>query len=222
MKRVAIGARMHSGWGALVCVSSDAGTIELIDRRRVVVTDPKIPGAKQPYHFAKNLGLPEAGKYLTNCAAASEGLALAALRDAVQQLRARDCRILGAAVLLASGRPLPPLPEILASHALIHTAEGEFFRRVVREACERLEIPVTGFRERDLGAQAGAALGRAATRVQHTIDRLGRSLGPPWTKDHKVAALAACILLAGGGDSFRSHRGKRGPADSPGRASQRE
>jgi hypothetical protein len=60
-------------------------------------------------------------------------------------------RFPGCAMLLASGRGLPTLPNILASRALVHTAEGQFFRRVVREACERCRIPVVGFRERELG-----------------------------------------------------------------------
>src|SRR5258708_11289587 len=64
MKRAAIGVRMHSGWGALVAVSNSAGTVEVIDRRRVTITAPGTPGANQPYHFAENLELPEAEKVL--------------------------------------------------------------------------------------------------------------------------------------------------------------
>jgi len=99
-------------------------------------------------------------------------------------------------VLLASGRPLPSLSEILASHALIHTAEGEFYRGAVRKACERLEIQVTAIRERDLEERAETVFGNAASEVQRRISILGRSLGPPWTKDHKTAALAAAVILA--------------------------
>jgi hypothetical protein len=36
----------------------------------------------------------------------------------------------------------------------------------------------------------------AATRMWQQISTLGRSLGPPWTKDQKTAALAALVLLA--------------------------
>jgi hypothetical protein len=32
--------------------------------------------------------------------------------------------------------------------------------------------------------------------LQRSIAGLGRSVGPPWTKDHKTAALAAALLLA--------------------------
>jgi hypothetical protein len=195
MKTAALGIRMHSGWGVLVAVSGDAASPEVLDRRRIVTIDPEIRGSSQPYHHAVNLGLPEAERYLANCAAISERLAFVAIGELLKELEARGCRMAGAAVLLASGRPLPPLGKILASHPLIHTAEGEFFRNAVSKACERLKIPVTGVRERDLEQQAKTTSGKAASGIQRRISTLGGSLGPPWTKDHKTAALAAATLL---------------------------
>lgn len=197
MKRAALGVRMHSGWGALVAVCGEVDSLGVIDRRRIVVTDPSIPGAKQPYHYASSLGLAESEKYINNCADVSERLALAAVDGMVRELEGRDYRIVGSALLLASGRTLPPLSSILASHPMIHTAEGEFFRHAVRKACERLEIPVTAIRERELDERAKKAFGNAASRMQRRISSLGSSIGPPWTKDHKNAALAACLILAG-------------------------
>jgi hypothetical protein len=196
MKRAAIGVRMHSGWGALVAVSNSAGTVEVIDRRRVTITAPGTPGANQPYHFAENLELPEAEKFLGNCLAASKRLALAAVQDVVGELRGRQYRVVGSAVLLASGRPLPPLSKILASHALIHAAEGEFFREAFSKACEGLDLSVTGFRERNLDECVQTTFGKEAARMRQQVSGLGRSLGPPWTKDQKTAALAALLVLA--------------------------
>jgi hypothetical protein len=196
MNHAAIGVRMHSGWGALVAVSNSAGTVEVIDRRRVTITTPGAPGAIQPYHYAENLELPEAEEFLGNCLAASKRLALAAVQDVVGELRGRDYLVVGSAVLLASGRPLPPLSKILASHALIHAAEGEFFREAFSKACEGLDLSITGFRERNLDECVQTTFGKAATRMWQQISTLGRSLGPPWTKDQKTAALAALVVLA--------------------------
>jgi hypothetical protein len=196
MQRAAIGVRMHSGWGALVAVSNDAGTVEVVERRRVSVITPGTPGAMQPYHFAERLELSEAEKFIDNCFAASQRLALAAVRDVVAELHGRQYRVVGSAVLLASGRPLPPLARILAAHPLIHTAEGEFFREVFSKACEELELSVTGFRERDLDECVRTTFGKAATRITQQVSTLGRSLGPPWTTDQKTAALAALLVLA--------------------------
>jgi hypothetical protein len=188
---------MHSGWGVLVAVSGATDAVELQDRRRIDITDPSIPGAKQPYHYAASLGLTESETYLAKCAAASERLALEAVAEVVRELEGRHIGIAGSAVLLASGRPLSSLSKTLASHALIHTAEGEFFRNAIREACQRLEIRFTAIRERELEERAKTSFGDAVSRVQRRISTLGSSIGPPWTKDHKMAALAAAILLAG-------------------------
>jgi hypothetical protein len=196
MKRTAIGVRMHSGWGAMVAVSNSAGTVEVVDRRRVTITTPGTRGANQPYHFAENLELPEAEKFLGNCLAASKRLALAAVQDVVSELRGRQYLVVGFAVLLASGRPLPPLSKILASHALIHAAEGEFFREAFSKACEGLDLSVTGFRERNLDECVQRTFGKEATRMRQQVYTLGRSLGPPWTKDQKTAAFAALVVLA--------------------------
>ena len=196
MKRAAFGVQMHSGWGVLVAVSGVPHAIEIVIRRRIVTADPEMPGAIQPYHYAMNLKLPESEKHLANCAAASTCLAAAAIADLLAELKGRQYYAVGSAVLLASGHSLPPLKKILASHPLIHTAEGEFFRHTVSRACEDLKISVTAIKQRELGERAKAAFGPAATRVEGSIAGLGKTIGPPWTKDHKTAALAAALILA--------------------------
>src|SRR5258708_3813215 len=84
---------------------------------------------------------------------------------------------------------------ILASHAFIHAAEGEFFRSIVHKACEHLGIAVTPLRERELEERAKEVLGNKATQVKQRILGIGKRLGPPWTRDEKLAALAATLIL---------------------------
>jgi hypothetical protein len=196
MNFAVIGARVHSGWAALVAVAGEAVSPQVIDRRRIVMVDSTVMGASQPYHFAENLELPDAVQYLAQCEASAAGLVSAALRKMTEELGFRGFQVACCAIVLAAGRPLPDLAAILASHALIHTAEGEFFRRALRQASEGQGIPVTGIRERDLEDRAKLQFGRAASRVEQSIAGLGRSLGPPWTQDQKTAALAASIVLA--------------------------
>jgi hypothetical protein len=190
MKRAALGFQMHSGWGVVVAVSQDANAVTLLDRRRIVVADPEVHGAIQPYHFAAQLKPPEQEGHLADCAASSCQLAATAIAEVIRELDERHYRIVGAAILLASGRPLPPLAKILGAHPLIHTAEGEFFRQAVLQACEGLQIPVTAIRARELDAGVNKA-----SELRRSIAGLGRRVGPPWTKDHKTAALAAALLL---------------------------
>jgi hypothetical protein len=191
MKRVALGLQMHSGWGVLVAVSWDHRLVEVLARTRIVTIDPRQPGAQQPYHYLAQHPSTDPKQYLSERAEAATSLAAEAIAASVEQYRPT-----GAAVLWASGRPLPPLAKILAAHPLLHTAEGEFFRATARDACERLHIPATVIREKELEERLQAALGKSATEVQRTVDSFGKSFGPPWTKDHKTAALAAVIVAS--------------------------
>jgi hypothetical protein len=195
MKRAALGFHMHSGWGVLVAVSQDSDLVTLLDRRRIVVADPEVRGAIQPYHFAAQLEPPEQEKHLAHCAASSSRLAATAIAEVIKELDGRHYGVVGAAILLASGRALPPLAKILAAHPLIHTAEGEFFRQAAYSACEGVRIPVTTIPVRELDARAKVAFANRAGRVQLSIANLRRSVGPPWTSDHKTAALAAALIL---------------------------
>ena len=195
MKRTAIGVRMHSGWGALVAVSSTDGSVEIVGRRRIDLISGGAAAAKQPYHYARNLELSEAEKVLANCFESSRSLAFAAVKDVVDALRSRQYGVICSAVIQASSRPLPPLPKILGSHALIHTAEGEFYREVFSKGCEDLDLSVTGIRERDLNERVDTAFGKAASRIRQQISAFGRTLGPPWTQDQKTAALAGLLAL---------------------------
>src|SRR5579859_1800575 len=195
MKHAAIGVRMHSGWGALVAVSNIDGTVEVLERRRMAVTTPGTAGANQPYHFAERLEFAEAEKFLEKCFATSKRLAVSAIREVIEELSARQYRVAASGMLLASGRALPPLAKILASHALIHAAEGEFFREAFSKACADLELRVTGLRERDLEEHVRTAFGKAAGGMQRQVSNLGRSVGPPWTTDQKTATLAALVAL---------------------------
>jgi hypothetical protein len=58
-----------------------------------------------------------------------------------KQRRGRARRSPARGLLLSSSRPLPKeLTAILASHALIHTAEGEMYRDVLRSGCEKAGV----------------------------------------------------------------------------------
>jgi hypothetical protein len=194
MRRAAIGFRMHSGWGALV-VMSDESALDVVDRRRFVVAEASIPGSKQPYHYVEKSGLEEAEKYLANCSAASSQLASAAVGKIIEELDKRGYRVSASVILMASGRALPSLAQILASHALIHAAEGEFFRAIVHKACEDIGIAVTRLLERELEQRAKEVLGNRANQTKQRISSCGKRLGPPWTQDEKIAALAAILIL---------------------------
>ena|ERR1700739_309448 len=197
MKAAAIGVSVHSGWGAVVTVAGSRGAEEVLDRRRVVIIDSKVAGAAQPYHYVQAREIHVAEAHLNRCAAESRQLAIEALARLATELSDKGFVLIASALLLSSARPLPDLEKILASHPLIHTAEGEFFRQTFRSAFDHLKIPITRIPTRDLDDYALKAFGKAAPEVQKRIDGMGRTLGAPWTKDEKTAALAAAIVLSG-------------------------
>lgn len=196
MKAASIGVSVHSGWGAVVAMAGQQGVEEVLHRSRVVIIDSKIAGSVQPYHYVVKKEIYAAEKHLTRCAAESGRLAFETLALLTAELQDRSFLLKSATILLSSARPLPDLEKILTSHALIHTAEGEFFRQAFRSAFEKLKIPVTGIRASDLNDCAVKTFGKDASAIQKRIDEMGRSLGAPWTKDEKTAALAAAIVLA--------------------------
>jgi hypothetical protein len=195
MKRAAIGIRAHSGWAAAVAVAGSLTTPEVLVRERIVVIDADGPRANQPYHFAKNLSLPGGELYLAECAKIAGRLGAEGLKRLTQRVCSAGYDVMGCAILTASGRPVPGLEQILASHAMIHTAEGEFFRKAFVDACDHLKIPVTRIRDRDLLDRAAKELRIAPAKTKNQLATTGRGLGPPWTQDQKNAALAAWLLL---------------------------
>jgi hypothetical protein len=196
VSRVALGFRAHSGWAALVALGGPPAAPTVVDRRRIELADAAIEGSKQPYHEAEGRKPVEAERVVTRCIESSRALAREALRAVVDDLRGRGHEVAGCGLLLASGRALPQdVHQILASHALIHAAEGEMFRDVLVRAAERLSLRVTGVRERDVLARAAQATGRPAPELQRRVAEMGRALGPPWRQDEKLATLAAWVTL---------------------------
>lgn len=194
--RAGIGIRAHSGWAALVAVGGTPRSPEVLVRRRIELSDPAFVGSKQPYHAAEGKPLPTAANIINRCAADAGRLARRAFREVIDELDLAGYRAAACGLLLASGRPLPALPAILASHALIHTADGELFRDALAAASEDNGWPLTRVKEKEAWAAAAAGLRDPAAKLQRRVDALGRSLGPPWTRDQKLAALAGWLALA--------------------------
>jgi len=123
-------------------------------------------------------------------------LSVSAIRKLQSDLREQGFNLTCCGLLLASGRPLPALPQILASHSLIHTADGEHFREALLHASARCGLKSSTIKERDLLSSASKALRLKPDVLTHRIADLGRPLGPPWSQDEKLASLAAWLALA--------------------------
>ena len=196
MQTAAVGFRVHSGWAAAVVVCGPVDAPVVVDRRRIQLVKIFSYTFRQPYHTAEKMPRQDAGKFIRGVLSEAKRLALSSLRSLQTDLAGGDFKIVRGALLLASGRALPALEQILASHALIHTADGELFRDSLQAACARCDLPVQGIREKELFETASKALGIQPAILKRRIAAFGRSLGPPWSQDEKFAALAAWLSLS--------------------------
>jgi hypothetical protein len=192
----ALGVRSHSGWAAWCVLAGDPAAPDILARGRMQLCDPAAPGAKQPFHHAEPMPFAGAEAFVARCRADTAARADQALAAIAALARINIC-----CVLTASGRPLPDLRGILASHAFIHAAEGEFYRDAVAGACRRGGIAVHRLRERDVETEL-QALPVEPAKVRLRRAQFGKRLGPPWTSDEKLSALGAWLMLA----SRRSRR----------------
>ena len=196
MKRIAIGCRAHSGWAAVVAIGGSPGSPEVVLRRRVENADPEIPGSKQPFHTAEPLDFPDAQEFLKECTASTRRLSRLAFKSVIDELQRKNQDVVACGVVLGSGRALPTPDKILASHALIHTAEGEFYRNAWVEAAEHCGLKVMGIKERELFERGATQLHLSIEQLERCIAELGRPIGPPWTQDQKYAGLVAWLALS--------------------------
>jgi hypothetical protein len=196
VQTAALGFRVHSGWAAAVVVCGPVDAPVVVDRRKIQLVKIFSYTFRQPYHTAEKMPRQDATKFIRGVQSEAKRLASSALRSLQTDLAGGDFKIVRGALLLASGHALPALEQILASHALIHTADGELFRDSLRAACARLHLPVQGIREKELFETASKVLGIQPAILKRRIAAFGKSLGPPWSQDEKLAALAAWLSLS--------------------------
>jgi hypothetical protein len=190
-----MGVAPHSGWAALVVLARAHAGLRVLTRSRAELTDPRAPESRQPYHSVETLGVEEAARRLDGYRAVAENMACAAVETAAADLAGRGYRLTAVGVLESSGRKGSSLASILASHALIHTADGDHFRQAIVAAAQRSGPAVSRVRARDLEAEAETRLRRPAARLREAVSELGLQVGPPWGADQKMAALLAWLLL---------------------------
>jgi len=190
-----LGFAPHSGWAAVVALGGSRADPRVLARSRVEMADPRDPESKQPYHAVEALGVAEAARRLDGYMAVAESMAYAAIRALAADLGGRGYRATAVGILESSGRTGSSLASILASHALIHTADGDHFRKALASGAERSDLAVSRVRARDLEAQAEARLRRTVPSLREAVKQLGRQVGPPWGADQKMAALLAWLLL---------------------------
>ena len=189
-ERAAIGFTVKSGWAAAVLIGGTADSPVVVDSRRVEISDPDIPDAKQPYHAGFGTAR-DAGDELKRLVASVKSYGRKSVKTLLRDY-AKQENLRGAAVVVGS---LIDPKTIGNDHIRIHAMEGQLFRGVVIDAAEKSGLKCSIHRERDLYAAAAKRLKRSEPAIRKTLAELGRGVDGGWRAEQKSAALGAWLIL---------------------------
>jgi hypothetical protein len=162
----------------LVVVRGPASSPQVLTRQRVELVRSPLP--RQPYHAIAEggLSLRDGESLISRVKEMSTTAAIAATATVVKEYS------VGVIGVVGHIRNIPDdLGRILASHALLHAAEGALFEEALLDAADQVGL--------------GSLLVESkAIKISHGVETAGKSLGPPWQKDHKFAAAAALAALS--------------------------
>lgn len=205
MKQAAVGFRVHSGWTAMVAVCVEKGAPRVLARERAQLVETFTYRFRQPYHTAEKMPLGEAREFVASVEKESQKLAVQAIHNMRAELQKQGSELMRCGLLMASGKTLPSFENILASHPLIHTADGELFREALSCAAIGASLEIVKIKEKEL-----LESGRRTLRVQlavllRQLTELGKPFGSPWSQDEKFATLAAWLALLDGRNQRVTH-----------------
>jgi hypothetical protein len=188
-KPVAVGVDDHRGWANLVSVALHGGRAVVVNRRRIEIIHPHLP--TQPHHHEmQDLGLDEAGELVRRV---TESIA-ESCRSALRALAGRGYRPVSMAI-----RAVPETPDdlgvVLENQAASIAADAALYLRGLAGAAAELGVELFTYRRADVEASAARALGAEPAEVPAFLKSLGEGLGPPWRKEHRIAAAAAIGAL---------------------------
>jgi hypothetical protein len=190
--------KAHSGWAALVVLGTRSGELQVVDRRRMeLVEKNEASWAKQPYHAAERLNAGDAHDLVRSGLETARRIAVREMQKVVNRAREAGHEVAACAVLMSGPMPDWSVDEILAVHFRMHKAEGMLFRDALARAARACGLRLLEIPEKQLDEHAERELAISVNTLRKTIASLGKSVGPPWGKDQKDAALAAMIALQG-------------------------
>jgi uncharacterized Zn-binding protein involved in type VI secretion len=195
MQPAALGFRVHSGWTAMVAISADQDSPLVLLRERPHLVETFTYEFRQPYHTAKKKPAAEAGAFISRVQKEARHHACQTIQSVQKHLQTQGYELARCGLVLASGKQLPDLAHILASHALIHTADGELFREALLHASKTCGCEVFAAKESALLETASQTLRQPQHEIAHRLTGLGSGLGPPWSQDEKFSALVAWLSI---------------------------
>jgi hypothetical protein len=141
---------------------------------------------RQIFHVVAGLPLTEAEPRV----AAVIEHATAIATDRIAEVTQRIGRLAAVGVIVGDFPVPDSLAAILASHTLMHAAEGGLFRDALLDAATAAGV-------RAVGVSRTVATERLGGDLAGPVAGVGAVAGRPWRKDHKLATVAALMAAAG-------------------------
>jgi hypothetical protein len=194
LQSATVGVAEHGNSAELVTVAHGG---ELLDRRRIDLTEPDLP--THPHHHQGSWAV---GRYLDTPGAKRISLAEAvALVERVRESAARGARehlealaaSVRAPIASIALRECPALPptieERIADNRAQTVADTVMYRQALAAAAEARGWSVYWYDRERVFRDAAAAISRKD--IDAFLQAMGRTVGPPWQARHKLAAAAA-------------------------------
>jgi hypothetical protein len=179
---VHVGIADHFGWAVAVTASADH---EVVDRRRIDLVEPGICAAPIHYESAR-LDEPATAALVATVRESIARAASAALDELASALPA------SVATLSLRAWPLDFPADIARQRCAPYEARADaiMYRQELAELAHARGWEVHVYDARAVLDQASRVLG---PRAEEVLQGPGARLGPPWTKDHRVALAAAIV-----------------------------
>jgi hypothetical protein len=177
-----VGIADHFGWAVAVTASPDH---DVVDRRRIDLVEPDVCAA--PIHYeGKRLGAAGTAALVAEVRASIVRATAAAFDELTAAL--------GAPVRSLSLRAWPPdFPTDIETQLRAPyeaRADAIMYRHALSEAAHARGWEVHLYEAKHVEGQAVTRLGESSGGF---LKRPREALGPPWTKDHRVALAAAIV-----------------------------
>lgn len=190
---VRVGIAHHLGWAVAITASEDH---QVIDRRRIELVDPGLPSAPVHHHGGAHAlhqsGPPLDDDALGSLVAAVRASAVRAASTALGDLAAEIPTPIRSLSLAAWPDDLPDDIAVLRRVPYESRADSVMYRQVLAGAAHDRGWEVQQYDTKTVEAEAARILGERAHAVLHGPRA---TLGPPWSKDHRMA-LAATIVAS--------------------------
>jgi hypothetical protein len=182
---VHVGIADHFGWA--VAVTASAGHA-VVDRRRLELVEAGVTAAPIHYDSAR-LDVRATEELVAHVRASVRRAGAAALDELAAALPGP--------VMSLSLRTWPPdFPDDISVQRRSPyeaRADAIMYRQILADLARERGWPVVLY---DAKQVLGLAVDRLGDRADDVLDGPRRALGPPWTKDHRVA-LAAAVVASG-------------------------